>query len=192
MTRRRGRRRADPLPVALGALGAVLAVLVLLAVLHAVGLVLVLAGVGGGGYALGRRHRPAVSAPPCRHCAAGQCGRCNGIGPCACPHNRGGRPLPASVVPLIAPADLAALRSERDGLARQVAALGADRDQAAGLRADAARLAAELADARESAALAWDAAASVPRPADPERDPGALTARMLADPLSGVRRLGPG
>jgi hypothetical protein len=129
-------------------------------------------------------------APPCRHCSAGQCGRCNGIGPCACPHNRGGRPASA---PPITPADLAALRRERDDLARQVAALGADRGRADVLAADVARLAAELADARESAEMAWDAAAAAvpPRPpAEPEESP--LLAAMLADPCSGVRRLGPG
>jgi hypothetical protein len=59
------------------------------------------------------------------------------------------------------------------------------------LRAERERLAAELAEARASATAAWDAAASRP-PSPPRAAPAPLVDRLVADPLSGVHRLGPG
>jgi hypothetical protein len=140
MTRRRSRRRqSDLFTLALGAAGAVVVLVVVLAVLHVIGALVILAAVGGGGYALGRRHQPVAA-----------------------------RPLPASVpsVPGPVAAELAGLRAERD------------------------RLAAELRDERTARMAAWDAAASVP-PRPPRGDPAPLASQLLADPLSGVRRLGP-
>jgi hypothetical protein len=72
-------------------------------------------------------------------------------------------------------------------VAAQLAATGAERDQLAARVADLER---QLAEARDAAHAAWDAAASRP-PAPPRASAQPLAAALLADPLSGVRRLGP-
>jgi hypothetical protein len=70
----------------------------------------------------------------------------------------------------------------------QLAGVQAERDQLARTVAGQDQRIAELTDACHAA---WDAAASAPVRPGPDRDEDAI-ARLLADPLSGARRIGTG
>lgn len=171
MTARRSARKGQVSPAALAGLGAV--VLALIVAAHWLAVVLLLAGLGGGGYALGRRHRPA---------------------------RRG--PSPASPSPAVAVlARVTAERDEmarqvaawRQWWGGQSAELAERERQAAAVAAERDRLSARVAELTDACHAAWDAAANRgARRAEPDSDPPPMVAAMLADRFSGVRRLGPG